>query len=393
MPTFTYTARDAAGQRVTGQLAGASEAAVLGELQSRRLAPVSVTELVEKSTRRKVSVRVLATAYRQLSDLLEAGVPILRSIRILGRSKSNPQLAEVMAQIADEVADGTALADAMAAFPEIFPAVHVAMVRAGEKGGFLEDVLQRLGKFLEWQAEMRAKVIGNLVYPAVLAAVMIGVIIFALVGLVPKFKTFFTNADMPAATKLLMGLSDLLVERWGLLIVLLVILVGFLGWARSQPGVRRHLALAVLKTPKIGTLVRDLAVARFARMLGTLLENGINMLAALQISKDATGHVLLSDAIAEATESVRAGESLAEPLGASGLLEEDTVEVVSVGETANNLPDVLSNLADTLEKRADRQLVAAVRLMEPAMLLVMGGVVFFLFLALVVPMLQMTANV
>ncbi|MCP3904420.1 MAG: type II secretion system F family protein [Planctomycetes bacterium] len=394
MGNFTYIARTAAGERVTGQVTGGSVQAVLTDLQAKQLAPVEVRAVREPGRLgRGVSTRQLATAYRQIADLLRAGVPLLRTLRLLGRGKSNPRLAAVMNEIADEVADGGHLADCMSAHDDVFPPVQVAMIRAGERGGFLEQVLERLGDFLEHQADLRGKVIGNLIYPFVLLAVGLGVVVFALVYLVPKFENFYSRIEIPLPTKILLAASHLLTNHWLLVLVALALLVAGAWWLRRQPGVRRTVAHWQLRTPKLGPLVRDLAVGRFARILGTLLDNGIPMLPAMQISRDATGHVLLGEAIERATESVRAGETLAQPLAESGMFSEDTVEMIHVGESANNLPSVLITLADTIEKRVDRLLSAFVRLMEPLLLFIMAGMVLFIFMALVVPMLRMSSTI
>src|SRR5688572_8420286 len=163
MATFTYIARDPAGQKIEGKVAGASAHAVLVELQSRQLAPVQVRQVQEaKRVQRRISARQLATMYRQLADLLRAGVPLLRALRLIGRGKANPRLAKIMSAVAEAVAEGSRLADAMGAHDEVFPSVQIAMIRAGERGGFLEPVLRRMGDFLEHQADMRGRIVGNL---------------------------------------------------------------------------------------------------------------------------------------------------------------------------------------------------------------------------------------
>lgn len=393
MATFAYIARDGAGQRIEGKVAAANAQAVLTELHSRQLAPVQVKEVREqRRVQRRVSARHLATAYRQLGDLLHAGVPLLRALRLLGRSKSNPRLAKVMAAVADAVAEGSRLADAMAAHGEVFPAVQIAMVRAGERGGFLEPVLQRMALFLEQQADLRAKVIGNLIYPALLLLFMITVIVVALVAIVPKFRDFYTRIEIPWPTRVLLTASDVMVNYWLWVVGVLIVAAVALWQLRSNEQVRRTLALWQLRVPKLGPLVSSLAVGRFARILGTLLENGIPMLSAMQISRDAAGSILLAEAIDNATEAVRSGETLAKPLADSGMFADDVVEMISVGESANNLPQVLITTAETIEKRVDRMLTVFVRLMEPALLLVLGGAVLFIFTALIVPMMRMSSS-
>lgn len=388
--SFTYIARDGSGQRVTGTLDGPNQSAVVAELQSRGLAPVRVDESAAVAPQGgRVPAARLAAAYRQLGDLLRAGVPLLRALRLLGRARSNRRLAEAVSSIADAVADGERLADAMAAFPNTFPTVQVAMIRAGERGGFLDAVLARLGSFLERQSELRGRVIGNLIYPAVLLVVGLGLVVAALVFFVPQFAGFFEDMQLPLATRLLLAVSAFLTGWWPLLLGLVV--AAALGVPRllRRPGMRRWIARAQLRIPGIGAIVRDLAAARFCRTLGTLLENGIPFIPAMQISREASGHLLLAEAVEAAVEAVRAGEPLAAPLGRSGFFSEDTVEMVAVGESANNLPEVLIGVADGAERRIDATLAIVVRLTEPALLLMLAGVVMFIFLALVLPMMEM----
>lgn len=393
MGTFSYIARDGQGQKVTGTLTGGSEQAILSDLQSRHLAPIQVREIAEpRGFRRGLPVRVLSQMYGQLADLLRAGVPLLRALRLLGRSKANPRLAKVMSKVADEVADGTRLADAMAVHEDVFPPIQVAMVRAGERGGFLEDVLERMGGFLEQQADMRAKVIGSLIYPAALILVGLGIVIFALVFFVPQFEGFYSDMDLPLPTRILLMSSAFLTERWPIALMLAAALGAGAWWAVQQQDVRRRLAAIQMRVPKLGPLLRGIAIGRFTRILGTLLENGIPLIQAMQISRDAAGNILLAEAIDEATEAVRAGESLAAPLARSGLFNDDIVEMIAVGESANNLATVLVTIAETIEKRVDRMLSIVMRLVEPLLLLSIAGVVLFIFIALIVPMLQMSTS-
>jgi general secretion pathway protein F len=393
MPTFSYIARDSAGQKIEGKVAGASSAAVLAELQGRALAPVRVEEVREQPRlQRRVSARQLASAYRQLSDLLRAGVPLMRSLRLLGRSKSNPRLARVMNDVADAVAEGERLGDAMAQHDDVFPGVQVAMVRAGEKGGFLDSVLHRMAGFLEHQAEMRARVLGSLIYPFVLLGVAAGILLFAMIVFVPKFKDFYTRIELPWPTQALLTASDLLTRRW-LLMAIIIAVAALLVWrGLRHPPIRRALATWRTRWLVIGPLTRALAVGRFTRILGTLLENGIPVLQAMQISRDAAGNILLAEAIDRAAEAVRAGETLSKPLSESDLFSEDVIEMISVGESANNLPQVLITIADTIERRIDRLLATFLRLIEPALLLGMACVVGFIFVALIVPMMRMSAG-
>jgi general secretion pathway protein F/type IV pilus assembly protein PilC len=394
MGTFAYIARDTGGQRVDGTLTAASVQAVLTELQGRDLAPVRVHQVRQlPRIRRGVPTRQLATAYRQLADLLRVGMPLLRALQLLSRGKSNLRLAAVFAQIAEEIEEGARLADSMGKHADVFPTIQVAMIRAGERGGFLEPVFARLGAFLEHQADIRAKVVGNLIYPVVLLVVGLAIVIAALVFFVPKFKAFYSRIELPLPTKILMGASDLLTNHWLLLIVGIVAAgIAYTSVIR-RPRVRAAVARWQLRLPKLGALISSLAVARFTRILGTLLGNGVPMISAMQISRDAVGHPLLARAIEDATDAVRAGEPLARPLADSGMFADEVAEMIAVGESANNLPEVLVAIAETIEKRIDRMLQLFVRLMEPMLLLALAGVVLFIFIALIVPMLRLSAAI
>ena len=280
----------------------------------------------------------------------------------------------------------------MAAHADVFPPVQIAMVRAGERGGFLEAVFLRMGSFLEQQAELHGKVIGNLIYPVLLLGFMIAVIVIALVGIVPKFRDFYTRIEIPWPTKALLAASDAVSTYWMWAIIGFAV-AAFAMWRLIHNArVRRLIAVWQLRVPALGPLLSALAVGRFTRILGTLLENGIPMLSAIQISRDAAGSILLAEAIDRAADAVRSGETRARPLADSRLFADDVIEMISVGESANNLPQVLITIADTIEKRVDRMLTVFVRLMEPALLLVLGGAVFFIFVALIVPMMRMSSS-
>lgn len=395
MGQFVYTARDPRGERVTGTLAGATEQVVLAELAARELAPVRIDAVRERPSLgvlsgRRISSRRLARMYRQLADLLRAGVPLLRALRLLGRGKADPAVAKVMSKIADAVADGQRLADAMESQRDIFPPIQVAMVRAGEAGGFLEQVLARLGDFLEHQADLRARVVGNLIYPAILLSLALVVVIGALVFFVPKFETMFSRIELPLPTIILLGASNSLTDHWMWILLALAGVATIAVWLLGQPTVKRAIAHWQLRAPLVGPFIGGLAVARFTRILGTMLANGIPLLAAMKIGRDAAGQIVLAESIDQAAEAVRAGESLASPLAQSGMISEDVVEMISVGEQANNLPEVLITIAETIEKRIDRMLALLLRLMEPVLLVLLAGVVVFVFVALFLPMLRMS---
>lgn len=395
MPSFEYSALNAAGERVVGVLSAASEQAVLSELESRSLTPLLLRAKRERrGIVRAVSPRRLGTTYGQLADLLKAGVPVLRALRLLGKRRSNPRLARVFQDLAEQVSQGGELAEAMRAHEDVFSPIHVAMVRAGEKGGFLEQVLERLAAFVLAQAEIRAKVIASMIYPAVLVGV--GAIVLGVVFAfgVPMFQPLFESIQggLPGVTVLVLGISSA-VREYGLLTLAgVVAIVLILTRLSKRPGVRRWMSIARTRAPVLGPLTRAIAAGRFCRMLGTLLGNGVPMLASMRIAQEAAGNVLLEKAIDRATEAVRQGETLAQPLGESGLFDDDVIEMISVGEDANNLDEVLIGIADTIERRIDRLLSAAVKLIEPLLLTMIAGVILLVAAGLILPMTKLSAG-
>lgn len=396
MPEFRYKAVDAQGRRRAGAVVASSEALALAELEQRQLTPLSVEARATgvRVRTRGASPAALARAYASAADLLKAGVPILRALRLLAKGKSQPALAEAFAEVADRVADGEELSSAMERRPGVFRPVHVAMIRAGEKGGFLDEALARLGALLERQAELRAKVLGSLVYPAVLTTLGGGVLIVVFAVFVPQFRPLFARLEeLPFATELVFAISDAVTRR-GLLTLGVVAAVGAGLFAASRrPEIRREMAGWPLRVPVIGPVLKAIAVARLCRLLGTMLGAGVPLLASLRVTREAAGHPALAEAVDAAAEAVRAGEPLATPLAASGLLSEEVTEMIAVGEAANALDTVLVQVAESLERRVDRLLGAAVKLIEPLLLVVLAGAVGLVAVALLLPLTQLSGQV
>jgi general secretion pathway protein F/type IV pilus assembly protein PilC len=301
----------------------------------------------------------------------------------------------VVQDVREQVADGSRLNDAMRRHPKTFNFLSISMVKAGEEGGFIEEVLSRIAAFNEHQEELRGKVTGAMVYPLFLMLVGLAVVTVMMVWFVPKFAVIFDRmkdqGTLPWATTTLLGISDA-IQNQGLLILAAVAggIFGIVYYFQSPEGVR-NLDRWKLKIPGLGGILQSLAVARFCRMLGTLLKNGVPILQSLRIAKDASGNVVLAEAIGNAADNVSSGQSLAVPLRASGQFTRDLIEMISVGEEANNLENVLINVADNMEKRTGRRIEMVVRLLEPMMLLVMAAVVTFVIAALLLPVLNMSA--
>jgi len=400
MPEFRYTARDQSGQQTSGTVTAANRREAAAILSGRSVFPLEVEDASpappERQVRR-VPAALLAVTYSQLADLLHSGVPLLRSLEVVGRQTSHPGLKSILEAIHRGVEDGSSLSEAMARFQNVLGEMTVSMVRAGGEGGFLEEALARVAQFTETQDDLKKRTMGAVAYPAFLAVVGTIVVIVLVVFFVPKFASLFAQlrekGELPLVTEWLLAISDAL-RRWGL--VLLAALVGATWWTRrwmrTDAG-RWWLDRLRLRLPMAGPIFLGLAVARFCRVLGTLLHNGVPILRSLEISRDATGNRVLAAAIATATENISAGQSLAGPLAASGHFPPVVVEMIAVAEHANNLENVLLSVADTLERRTWRRLDLTVRLIEPIMLLILAGVILVLVIALLLPVLKMSTTV
>ncbi|MCH2123406.1 MAG: type II secretion system F family protein [Pirellulaceae bacterium] len=398
MSKFAYVARNLTGDRVVGSIEASSERDVLNMLGGQSLFPLDVSEEKPAANNlfsRRVKGQLMAVLYSQLSSLLRSGVPLLRSIRILHDQASQVTLKTVLGEIHDRVEDGEPLGEAMARHPRVFSEMAVNMVRAGGEGGFLEDALERVSSFTEEQEDLKSRTTGALAYPIFLAVVGTTVVTVLIVFFVPKFSMMFDTlrdqGELPVMTDWLLAFSEL-VRGYGLFLVAAIFLVLLVIRARLQSERGRYTRDQLkLRLPLLGVIFKNLAVARFCRVLGTLLRNGVPILKSLAISRQAAGNRVLSEAIDRATDNITGGESLAKPLAASGHFPRTVVEMIAVAEESNTLDTVLVEVADGLEKRTSRSLDLAVRLLEPIMLLVLAGIVLFVVMALLMPVIKMSS--
>jgi general secretion pathway protein F/type IV pilus assembly protein PilC len=343
---------------------------------------------------RRIRSKHMAPFYSQLADLLRSGVPLLRSLDILERQSSNPALGEVLREVRARVADGTGLAEAMSQHPHAFNELAVSMVKAGQEGGFLEDVLKRIADFTEHQEDLKGKVIGAMAYPAFLAVAALSVLVLLVVVITPQFEPMYKRLDeqgeLPGITKGLLGTSHFLLGWGGFLTIVGIIggVVAFWRWKRTPSG-RLLVDGWRLRMPMAGHIYLNYALSRFTRILGTLLHNGIPILRSLKIAEEATGNKVLSQAIDKSAENIKAGDSLAAPLAACKYFPRDVVEMIAVGEESNSLETVLVDISQGLEKRTGRQLDLFVKLLEPVMLLVMAGIILVVVAGLLLPVFKM----
>ncbi|HBN74803.1 MAG TPA: pilus assembly protein PilC [Planctomycetaceae bacterium] len=409
MPDFIYKARNTSGKSVAGTLAAGDQQEALSLLGDMQLFPIRVepapaSVMAAFSREKKVGTTALVAFYSQLADLLTSGVPLLRSLKLIEDQAANPTLKGVVADIREQVADGKRLAQAFARHPGTFSTLVISLVEAGEEGSFLEDALKRLALFVQHQNELKGKVMGAMIYPAFVGTFSVIIAVVMLVFFVPKFQTIFDRMEaergLPWATQTLMAISETLQSYWIPLIVGLVLGIWLiLRWLKTDRG-REILDGLLIKEWKVGSLkfglagiFRNLAVARFTRVLGTLLQNGVPMLRAISIARKASGNIAIERAIESASGFVASGKSLAGPLRNSSHFSTDVVEMIAVAEESNQLERVLVEVADQLERKVQTRLATLVQLLEPVMLLGLAGFVLFIVLALLLPILQSSSLV
>ena len=398
MPAFNYKAVSNTGQTVTGVVTAENYLVALRMLEEQALYPVKVSEGAEAgrggmSFGRRVKPAQLTIFYSQLADLLRAGVPMLRSLDVLCGKGARGPLVQVIKELREDVAGGTALGDAMAKHPRAFSPLQASMVKAGEQGGFLEDVLQRIAIFSEKQDELRNKVRGAMVYPMILVLFGGAILLFVILAVVPKLRPYLRAETFNPATVALFWVVDTLQAHYvSIGLGVAAVVVGIISWTKTASGRRAH-ELFKLKAPVLGKITTMVAICRFCRILGTMLHNGVPILQALRISKDSAGNEILGEAIEQSAESVKKGAALSEPLSKSNLFPATILDMIAVAEESNNLETVLVQIADTNEARTSRQIDLGVRILEPLLLLAMALIVAFIMVALLLPILTMGSGV
>lgn len=345
---------------------------------------------------KKITPRILENFTRLLSSLLAAGVPLSRALVILFKEAATPLAGAKWREIHDRVIDGMSLADAMALSPETFPRVYTAMVQAGETGGFLDLVLAQIADFQSREKELKSKVTTALLYPVILLVLALGVLVFLLVFFIPRFQLVFEGfgATLPLLTRIIIGISEA-VRSYGLLIALAIAATVFAirNWLVSEAG-RRAWEGFILRAPVLGPLVAQFAMARFCRMLGTLLGAGVPLVQGLNVARKSIGNQILVDAVSNSIERVKEGTQLAKSLAdCRDLFSGSTLEMISVAEESGKLDVELVRIANVTEGDLDRQLKTAVAFAEPLMLFLIAGFIGVIFIGMVVPIFSLQEHV
>ena len=399
MATFAYTYRTPSGSSAKGKVEAPNRQAASGKLKAQGLIITSLNEAkgggFDFSALRsklglggKVSLKALVLFTRQFSTLVTAGIPIVRGLEVLVEQIEKKKFKEIVANVRTDISRGASITAALEKYPQAFDQLYISMVKAGEIGGVLDEVLQRLADQLEKLAELRRKIKGAMVYPAVVIVFSGGIVAFLLTFVIPVFATMFEGfgSELPAATRMLIFASDILKNQFlYVLVITIVSIVAFRLWVRTPAG-ELIFDTYLLKLPVFGPLFRKVAIAKFSRTLGALVRSGVPILEALEIVARGSGNKLVENAVMDARSAIRGGERISDPLGKSGIFPPMVIQMIAVGEESGTLDSMLNKVADFYDSEVDAAVAALASAIEPIIIVVLGIIVLFVMIALFMPM-------
>jgi general secretion pathway protein F len=395
---FEYVAMDQAGKQAKGLLEGDTPKHVRQQLRDRKLLPISVTEVAQREARRQrtfsvrkgISSGELALVTRQLASLSQSGMPLEESLLAVSQQNDNPRTKSILLGVRAKVMEGYTLADGLAEFPQAFPELYRSTVAAGEQSGHLDLVLERLADYTESRQELRQNITNAMVYPIALVVMAIGIISFMLATVVPKIVGVFqsTSAELPGLTVGLIAISDFLVAHW-LALIIGIAAFSYGIWRLLQlPGPRRSFHQFLLSMPITGRLTRGINTARFTRTLSILAGSGVPILEALKISAEVIENLPMRDAVMEATVRVREGASISKSLSVSKLFPPMMIHLISSGEAGGRLEEMLDRAAVGQEREVDGLIATLLGILQPLVIVLMGGVVLTIVLAILLPIFE-----
>jgi type IV pilus assembly protein PilC len=429
MPKFNYVAMDSRGKETKGTLEVSNQNEAIGRLKEMGFFPTKVVE-VDKSKEKKeqkakggpkatgkkggglnvnlnikipglsgrVKPKILTAFTRQLATLVDAGLPLLRGLRVLEKQEKNATLKGVIGELAVSIEGGSTFSEGLAQHPKVFNRLFVNMVKAGELGGVLEVVLNRLAQFMEKAQKIKGKVIAAMFYPVAVLVVAVCILTVLMVVVVPKFKEIFKDMlgpgkQLPGFTRFVLGISEALKDHFLVSAgVIIALIIGLVAFVRTRLG-RRLFDRFKLNMPILGPVISKVAIARFTRTLGTLISSGVPILQALTIVKETSGNVVVGAAVAAVHESVKEGETITAPLEASNVFPPMVISMVDVGEQTGALPEMLMKIADNYDDEVDNAVAAMTSLLEPIMIVCLAVIVGSIVIALFLPLIKLMEEV
>jgi type IV pilus assembly protein PilC len=423
MPRYTYVALDSRGQESTGLVDASSTNEAIDQLRQSGYFPIDVYQEGKGSAdgkaarrtakparaerpagsknivlfqRKSVKPKTLMLFTRQLATLIGAGLPLLRGLNVLAKQERDSVLKNTINKVADSVQDGSTFSEGLAQHPRLFNDLYVNMVKAGELGGVLELVLTRLAEFQEKAQKVKNKVVAAMVYPIIVLLLAMGIMTFLLIFIVPRFETIFHDMlgdkPLPTITLLVIGISDFMQKHWAVLLSVIVVV-----FAACKVAARTRLGRAVidrtkLRAPLFGDLVRKTSISRFSRTLGTLVTSGVPILQALDITRETAGNTVIAQAISQVHDSVKEGESIMQPLEASGAFPPMVISMIDVGEETGQLPEMLLKIAEVYDDEVDNSVAALTSLLEPIMIVLLALIVGTIVIALFMPLISIISG-
>lgn len=409
MPLFTYKAFDRkANKEVSDSVEASSQVEAIAAIKKQGLLPIEVKEAKSKAAKMVAqgkskggSINIpgmgagvkpaqVTLFTRQLSTLQDAGLPIVQSLQILTDMQRPGKFKDTISQVTEEVQGGSMLSEAMARHPKIWDRLYTNLVKAGETAGALDAILRRLAEFREKAQKLKKKVVGALIYPVAVLTIAVGILSFIMIMIVPKFEQIFRELGikLPGLTLLLIDMSNVMGNWWYIILATIVFLVIGTKIFRGTEVGGNIVDRMMLRVPVLGNVVKKSSVARFTRTLGTLVTSGVGFLDALEITRNATPNIVVRNAIQAVRDSVKEGETINEPLRRSGIFDDIVVNMIKVGEETGELDRMLTKIADNYDEEVDAAVAGMMALMEPALIIFMGGAVGFIVIALFMPLIS-----
>jgi len=397
MPVFAYEGKLADGTIKKGELEAENKNAAQAQLRKQRITPTKLKtkpkEIVLIKPRVKPKDIVIFT--RQFATMINAGLPLVQCLEILGSQVENPTFKEVILKVKSDVEGGTTFAEALARHPKVFDSLYVNLVAAGEIGGVLDTVLNRLAQYMEKAEALKSKVKGAMTYPIIVLAVAFLVVAILMIFVIPTFKDMFTQfgSALPGPTQLVVDLSNFFRTKWWVMIIVIIAVIAGFKYAKTQEKSRLELDRVALKLPIFGPLIKKVAVAKFTRTLGTMITSGVPIMDGLEITAKTAGNKVVENGIIAVRKAISEGKSMAEPLHDTGIFPGMVVQMISVGEATGALDQMLNKIADFYDEEVDTAVDALTSALEPLLMVFLGGVIGFVVVAMYLPIFRMASAV
>jgi type IV pilus assembly protein PilC len=397
MPVFIWEGKLADGTVKKGEVDAESKASVNTILKRQRITPIKVKSKPKNIVlfKQKVRTKELVIFVRQFATMINAGLPLVQCLEILGSQQGNAEFKRIITTIRQDVEGGSTFADALKKHPQVFDDLFVNLVAAGELGGVLDIILNRLAVHMEKSEAIKGKVKSAMVYPIIVICVAVVVVAVLMIFVIPTFSEMFTafGGTLPAPTQMVISMSNFFRGYWWVMIIIIVALVAVIRYAMKVPKARYQIDRIFLKLPLFGPLLRKVAVAKFSRTLSTMISSGVPIMDGLEITSKSSGNMVIEEGIRNVRQAISEGKPMADPLEATGLFPGMVVQMVSVGEATGALDNMLSKIADFYDEEVDSAVSALTASLEPMLMVFLGGTIGFLVVAMYLPIFKMGAVV